>query len=48
MIKPSGLWCDLCKKPILFGDWWHIGINRKQGHSCQKCKEKYEQTNEGG
>lgn len=38
----SGLWCDLCKKPILDGEYWHIKVQNKDGHSCEKCKLKYE------
>lgn len=36
-IKSSGMWCDLCGKPILSGDWWNIGISGKRGHACEKC-----------
>lgn len=45
-LKSSGLWCDLCRKPILFGDYWCIGWytdgKNKEGHACQKCKDEYE------
>ena len=41
-IKSSGLWCDICLNPILFGEWWEIRINEKEGHSCEGCKKKYE------
>lgn len=41
-IKQSGMWCDLCIKPILSGGYWEIGISGKPGHSCDECKEKYE------
>lgn len=40
----SGLWCDLCGKPIISGKWWHIGIDGKPGHCHQECKQKYEQA----
>lgn len=42
----SGLWCDLCRKPILLGDWWHIRVEGKEGHACQKCKDEYEKRRE--
>ena len=40
--KPSGLWCDLCGNPILDGYWWHIGINGKDGHCHEECKQEYQ------
>lgn len=40
--KPSGLWCDLCKKPIFHDPYWHCAINGKPGHSCDKCKTEWE------
>lgn len=47
-IKPSGLWCDLCIKPILDMPYWNItlGIGEDQvwGHSCKKCKEAEGET----
>lgn len=39
--RSSGIWCDLCKGPILDGPYWDISINGKKGHSCDKCKEEY-------
>lgn len=45
-IKPSGLWCDLCKKPIWDDPWWHIRVNGKEGHSCDSCKNLYEKDKE--
>ena len=41
-IFKSGMWCDLCRKPILSGEWWHIRVNGKEGHACAKCKTEYE------
>lgn len=46
-ILKSGMWCDLCGKPILEGEWWNIGIKRENGdtqngHSCGACKLKHE------
>lgn len=41
-LKSSGLWCDLCRKPILDDPYWNIGINGKPGHSCEKCKLEHE------
>lgn len=49
--KPSGLWCDLCLKPILSGHWWHIGVNGKPGHCHDDCKRAYQKNqiqSEGG
>ena len=40
--KSSGLWCDLCGKPILSGHWWHIGIGDKPGHCHEDCKQEYQ------
>jgi len=38
--RPSGIWCDLCRKPILDDPWWHCEINGKANcHSCDKCKK---------
>lgn len=42
--KMSGLWCDLCGKPILSGEWWHIMVNGRDGHSCEKCKLEYDKA----
>lgn len=42
MIKTSGMWCDLCQKPILSGYWWHIGINGREGHCHEECKQEYQ------
>ncbi len=42
--KASGLWCDLCGKPLM-GDepYWHCTVNGKPNcHSCEKCKIKVE------
>lgn len=39
-IRPSGLWCDLCNKPILDGDYWECSINGKAGHACDKCRSE--------
>jgi len=46
VLLSSGLWCDLCRKPI-FGDWWNISIKRMngdnyKGHSCKECKDAYD------
>lgn len=43
-IKKSGLWCDLCGKP-LFGDdeYWDCSVAGKPNcHACKECKDKYE------
>lgn len=40
--KQSGLWCDLCETPILSGEYWHIRIQGKAGHACEKCKDKHD------
>lgn len=49
-ILKSGLWCDLCKKPILDKPYWNISLNGKRNnyHSCDKCKKEREEikTNE--
>lgn len=41
-IKKSGLWCDLCSKPIFHDPYWNISLNGKLGnfHSCDKCKKE--------
>ena len=44
--KPSGLWCDLCGKPILRGEWWHIRVQGTEGHACAKCEETYHKERE--
>ncbi len=42
-VRASGLWCDLCNKPILDDPYYNITINKKDGfHSCGKCKEKHD------
>lgn len=49
--KQSGLWCDLCGKPILSGHWWHIGVSGKPGHCHEECKQAYQRAQikfEGG
>lgn len=40
--KPSGIYCDLCSKP-LFGkeEYWYITVNDKNGHSCKPCRDKH-------
>jgi ribosome-binding protein aMBF1 (putative translation factor) len=43
-IRKSGLWCDICNKPILRGEWWNALINGSHGHSCQECKDRYEKV----
>ena len=48
-IKSSGLWCNLCNKPILDPPYWDIGISitlngtklTKPGHACKACYEKH-------
>lgn len=42
-IKKSGLWCDLCRSPILDMPYWNISLNGKKGnyHSCNNCKESW-------
>jgi len=40
--KPSGLWCDLCSKPILQDPYYFIKVKGKDGHSCGECKKRYE------
>lgn len=47
MIKPSGLWCDLCRKPILDDPYWNIsfkdlGFETKRGHACDSCKKEHD------
>lgn len=42
-LRSSGLWCDLCGKPIFHDPYWDISFKRmngdnKKGHSCNKCK----------
>ena len=47
-IKSSGLWCDMCNKP-LFGneEYWHCTVNGEVDcHACKKCKEEYEASKE--
>ena len=41
-IRKSGLWCDLCNKPILLSEYWHITLGPKRwpGHSCEGCFKK--------
>lgn len=47
-ITSSGLWCDLCRKPILDGPWWHCSIEGKMGsHSCDNCKKEREKVKIG-
>lgn len=47
-LKSSGLWCDLCGKPILTGEYWDIGVTNnktgefKKGHSCNKCQKEWQ------
>ncbi len=41
-ILSSGLWCDICRKPILDGDYWECTVNGKRGHGCKKCKDEIE------
>jgi len=38
----SGLWCDLCQKPIIDDPYWHIAVQNKKGYSCDKCKKEIE------
>jgi hypothetical protein len=45
-LLPSGLWCDLCGKPIIEGAWWHCSVGGKPGHACEKCKEEWSQKRE--
>jgi hypothetical protein len=41
-LKSSGLWCDICRKPILDNPYWDCRINGKDGcHACYKCKKQY-------
>lgn len=44
-IKSSGLWCDICVKPILDDPYWNISINGASGHACKECQEKYDKRN---
>lgn len=42
-VRKSGLWCDLCNKPILSEPYWNCSINGKRDcHSCDDCKNKLE------
>lgn len=41
-LKSSGLWCDLCNKPLLSDPvYWDCTINGKANcHSCNPCYMK--------
>jgi len=44
-IKTSGIWCDLCNKPILLNKYGHITLSNThgitRGHACAGCFKKH-------
>jgi len=46
-LKSSGLWCDLCDRPLL-GDeeYWDCEIlGKKNCHACLQCKNEHDEEN---
>ena len=50
VILKSGMYCDLCRKPIFHKPYWNIGITtnvngedkKTKGRSCKDCKDKHD------